>query len=224
MAGVHGERLYGQVDRVPGVCYVSTMFFHIQYVPFAPKQSFIVIEGSENSAGFRGKAVPLDVKSVVIGYLRGWLGATALFCAGVCCGATTAFFLGHADGFSIAAAFSSVGIVAGLIWFILTTHSRLFLPAQGLLHAASLALLAGYLVLVAPNLALRQAKAHELRYWPFLPIANVALIGYSLTRLWTKASYDRGVELIDELGLIPKDTPDDENLEPQLTGYDSAAK
>jgi hypothetical protein len=28
---IHGERLFGQVDRAPGLFYVSTLFFHFNF-------------------------------------------------------------------------------------------------------------------------------------------------------------------------------------------------
>ena len=57
-------RLYGQVDRAPGLFYRSTLFFHIMYVPLSPLLTYIVVEGSQDGDSFRGKRIPPYSRSV----------------------------------------------------------------------------------------------------------------------------------------------------------------
>ena len=75
-----GKRYYGIVDRVPGLFYVATLFFHIYYVPIAPSQSYLIKAGGKGN-----RAIPLQSKSVLAGYLRGWssLACTLLTLTGV---------------------------------------------------------------------------------------------------------------------------------------------
>jgi len=68
---VWGTRLFGGVDKVPGVCHVATKFFHIWYIPLVPTQSYVVIAGSETGKGWRGIPIDMSGKSVLAGYLRG---------------------------------------------------------------------------------------------------------------------------------------------------------
>ena len=64
-----GTRMYGKVDHVPGLFYVATNFFYIQFVPLVPTGSVLVIyDGSE-----RGKQLGLSGKSIVFAYLRALL-------------------------------------------------------------------------------------------------------------------------------------------------------
>jgi hypothetical protein len=67
---VWGTRLFGGVDKVPGICHVATKFFHVWYVPLVPTQSFVVIAGSETGKGWRGIPIDMNGKSVLAGYLR----------------------------------------------------------------------------------------------------------------------------------------------------------
>ncbi|MBY0456035.1 MAG: hypothetical protein K2V38_01715, partial [Gemmataceae bacterium] len=85
MVIITGEKAYGKVDRVPGLCYVVTMFAHLNFIPLFPLRSYIVIEGSEEGDQFRGKQVAISVKSMAAGYARAWLGLVALIAGGVAC-------------------------------------------------------------------------------------------------------------------------------------------
>ncbi len=73
MVIIWGEKLYGKVDRINGVAYVATRFFHLWYFPLVPLTSFIVIAGTESEDGFQGVEIKIDTKSVLFGYLRGVL-------------------------------------------------------------------------------------------------------------------------------------------------------
>ena len=74
---IYGKRLCGKVDQVPGVLYVATQFFHLYFIPVAPVDSFIIIEGSEGKDGFKGVKTRLSAKSIVATYCR-----TLLFLGG----------------------------------------------------------------------------------------------------------------------------------------------
>jgi hypothetical protein len=66
----YGTRLYGKVDRVPGLFYVATHFAYVNFVPLFPTASYVIIDGTEGSRGFKGVKIPMNGKSVLIGYLR----------------------------------------------------------------------------------------------------------------------------------------------------------
>src|SRR4051812_32568123 len=100
---VYGERLFGRVDRVPGLFCVATMFFHVNFVPLCPLRSYLVVEGSEQGDGFKGVRIPLRFKSILAGYLRGWLGAAAVFTGLVSAFAMTSFYVPF-EGVGIAVA------------------------------------------------------------------------------------------------------------------------
>lgn len=51
----HGTRLYGRVDEVPGVFYVSTDWYHVNLVPYYPLTSVVV------SCRPRGAAQPRPI-------------------------------------------------------------------------------------------------------------------------------------------------------------------
>src|SRR5438552_2050914 len=65
-----GQRLYGKVDHVPGLFYVATQFFYLQFVPLIPTGTYLVLDGSEDGGNFRGKQITLSGKSVLFGWLR----------------------------------------------------------------------------------------------------------------------------------------------------------
>lgn len=67
MLVVHGTRFYGKVDRVPGLCYVRTRFYHVQFVPLIPLESFVLVEGTNEE---RGQKIPLSIKSVLTAWVR----------------------------------------------------------------------------------------------------------------------------------------------------------
>lgn len=73
MVIISGTRMAGKVDAVPRVGYVSTRFFHLYWVPLIPLQSFLVF--SEDGDNVNGVPIRLNLKSVIVGWLRGgsWL-------------------------------------------------------------------------------------------------------------------------------------------------------
>jgi hypothetical protein len=73
-----GTRMYGKVDHCPGLFYVATRFFYLQFVPLIPVGSYLVIDGTESERGMSGASIGLSGKSVFFTYLR-----TALMLGGV---------------------------------------------------------------------------------------------------------------------------------------------
>ncbi len=67
---IFGQRNFGKVDRVPGVFYVVTQFFHINFVPLIPLTTYLVLEGSESGNGFKGVKIPMSFKSIVVAWGR----------------------------------------------------------------------------------------------------------------------------------------------------------
>lgn len=65
---VHGKRLYGKVDEVPGLFYVATKFYHFWFLPVIPLGSHIVL--SKTDRGWRGVPCGLSLKSVAAAWLR----------------------------------------------------------------------------------------------------------------------------------------------------------
>jgi hypothetical protein len=68
MIFIYGKRMLGKCDRIPGMCHVATQFYHIDYLPLIPVQSWVVI--SSNGNQFRGFKIPLSGKSVLLAWAR----------------------------------------------------------------------------------------------------------------------------------------------------------
>ncbi len=69
MVIISGTRMAGKVDALPRVGYVSTRFFHLYWVPLIPLQSFLVFR--EDDDDINGVPLPLQWKSILVGWLRG---------------------------------------------------------------------------------------------------------------------------------------------------------
>jgi hypothetical protein len=63
-----GTKLMGKVDEVPRMGYVSTQFFHVNYLPIIPTGTYFVLE--EKGDNFRGVTLPLSFKSILVAWLR----------------------------------------------------------------------------------------------------------------------------------------------------------
>jgi hypothetical protein len=74
-----GHDYYGWVDRVPGLFYVKTRFFHIWWFPLVPKESWVVADDGQDQDGYR---IPLCWKSVIVAWSRYFLGFMFM-CAGL---------------------------------------------------------------------------------------------------------------------------------------------
>jgi hypothetical protein len=204
---VYGQRLCGQVDRVPGLCYVSTLFWHVQYIPLFPLRGYVVREGSENGEQFQGVRIPLSLKSVLAGYLRGWLAAAAIFSGGVAAAATTSFYIGVENG-GIIAVLAAFAAMVAVLWFIFSTRTWWFLPVQLALLLASVGVYHDVRIR-APDVARvpgaapgsPERRRHDASYIDTLMIANAAALFFTLTRLLTPVSYRRALELGRLMGI-----------------------
>lgn len=217
---VYGERLCGQVNRVPGLVYVSTLFFHVQYIPLFPRRGFIVREGSEKGTAFQGKPIPLCFKSVLIGYLRGWSAATAIFTGGVGAAATAGFYFGS-ERSSMVAILAALAVMVAALWFIFKTNSWWWLPVHLALLLTSAAVYQDVRTRVpdaarvpGARLGSPERRRHDASYISTLIVANAAALLYSLTRLWTGASNRRAVELSRQMGIPPEQIADRLGLDP----------
>jgi hypothetical protein len=116
---LHGTRLYGKVDQVPGLFHVATQFFYLQYLPLIPLGSYLVLHGTEkDDGGFSGRKLRLSGNSVLFAYMR-----LGLFIAGCVLAFLSFLFViegldkpGRVDWSSITGlAFSSVALFL-LFW------------------------------------------------------------------------------------------------------------
>jgi hypothetical protein len=69
-----GTVLYGKVDEIPGLFYVKTKFFHLNFLPLLPMDSFVIHAFTETSDGlFRGRSLGRNARSVLTAYARALL-------------------------------------------------------------------------------------------------------------------------------------------------------
>lgn len=68
MAVHFGTKLMGKVDEVPRIGYVSTKFFHVNYLPLIPTGSYFILQ--EQGDQFQGVTIPISFKSVAVAWLR----------------------------------------------------------------------------------------------------------------------------------------------------------
>ncbi len=203
MAGVHGEQMYGKVDHVPGLFYVSTMFWHINFVPIIPLRSYVVLESTVRNERFQGKQIGWNAKSVLVGYLRGWsaaVGIIALVVAGV---AGSGFFIPRGE--------APLAIVVFLAlcgaWYatIYKTPGTRFILVQSLLLVVGAAMIGWELSVLQPN-GLRGDAMKKLQHLlQALLATDLAMLLYLLSRLTTSAGYDRAVVLAQEIGMTRDD-------------------
>lgn len=209
-AVVYGTRLFGQVERAPGLFYISTLFFHVDYLPLFPQRSYLVWEGSESGEQFRGIRLPLNLKSVLAGYLRGWLAAIAIFTGCVGAAATTGFYVGVQNG-GIIIILAVIAALVGIFWFIFRTSTRWYVPVQLALLLASAAVYHNVKVTVPDAVRIPGAKPgtserrrHDASYIDALLYANVAALMFTLTRLLTPVSKRRALALGRLTGFPPE--------------------
>lgn len=67
---LYGKSLFGRVDRVPGIFYVATKFFHIGYVPLVPMGSWLVFDGTESEKNWKGIRLGWEWRSIGMAWLR----------------------------------------------------------------------------------------------------------------------------------------------------------
>ena len=62
------RELLGKCDAVPGFFHVATRFFHINFVPLIPIETYLVL--SRNGNSFRGVKIPMSGKTVGLAWGR----------------------------------------------------------------------------------------------------------------------------------------------------------
>ena len=65
---IYGLRMFGKTDAVPGLFYVHTRFFHIDFIPLCPTQTYLILElrGEAN----RAIEIPTSGRSILVAWLR----------------------------------------------------------------------------------------------------------------------------------------------------------
>lgn len=207
MIVIFGEKSYGKVDRVPGVCYVVTTFAHLNFLPLVPLRSYIVIEGTESGGEFRGKQIGISFKSMVAGYTRVWFGLLALITCGFGYFGLGAF----ADQLKISPAFAYLAWATGI-----AAISTLWIRGKvggGILVVVLLLSAVLWFVYSTADWAVPPARRQGNLNGGLLMliVANVALLVFGLTRLLDRAGPDRRRELLSQLGVeLPTDDESDE--------------
>lgn len=216
MIVIFGEKSYGKVDRVPGVCYVVTVFAHLNFLPLFPLRSFIVVEGSERGGEFRGKQVSVCLKSVVAGYVRVWCGAILLGA-----GALAGFGLLRAvNALGLNPLVLAAGFAAGLGALVcLFAGGKFGAAVQVGVHVLSLLL--WYVLQDAAGQNARAAR-EVAGTLAALAIANAALLLFGLTRLFDRAGPARTRELLGELGVELPLEDSEEAQEERWEDWDAA--
>jgi hypothetical protein len=204
-AFIHGQRLCGKVDRVPGLFYVSTKFFHVDYMPLFPVGSYLVIEGTEQGEKFHGTKIKMRWKSVMAGLLRSWLAIFTISGAGGASNELAKMLFGKHESWSYLAQAGMVIAVCGVFIFVLASSRRVIYPVLGILIVASVAVLFGChsLMNADPVFRLENANAYAM-VTVLLFSANLAAFLYTLTRLMLPASYPRALALAEIAG-VPRE-------------------
>lgn len=199
---VYGTALCGQVDRVDGLFYVSTQFFHVDHVPLFPRGSYVVIAGSEKrGGGFRGQRIGLSWKSVLVGYLRGWLALTAILGAFFGIGMLVFPLIGKDNVILFFVTLGMTVLVALCFAYVMRTERWFFVPVQAVLLFGSLALCHAIQNAAAFNLPVPPKQEDVTFGMAALLVGNAALLLFSLMRLLTPASYLRALVLAETVGV-----------------------
>src|SRR5262249_19842465 len=119
---VLGTSHYGKVDRVPNLCHVSTRFFHVNYLPLFPLESYIVLAGSEEGSDFRGVRTSLSPKSVLFRWARAALILAALAGAVVGVGTAVEFFSQAPAARDVETAATPWAVLAAAVFAYWLTH------------------------------------------------------------------------------------------------------
>lgn len=67
---IWGTGFYGRVDRVPGLFVVATRFLYLEFVPLFPLESWVILEGTQRGENFSGVKLRLNLKSILVAWLR----------------------------------------------------------------------------------------------------------------------------------------------------------
>lgn len=208
MAGVHGERMYGYVDRVPGLCYVATQFWHFNFIPVVPLGSYLIVEGTEGEQGMQGRRLGFNAKSLLLGYFRGWVGLAVIVLFGICSFLAWEVWSAGADGLTLALAGIGLPLFYGSVWWALIAWHRSWRVAWAVVVVAS----GGYFAWdhenppppkpANPWIAAVPKKQREREELPtFLLAGNGCLFALSLMRAFDRAGRTRAYELGALLGV-----------------------
>lgn len=199
---IFGQKMYGKVDRVPGLCYVVTQFAHLNFLPLIPTGGYIIIEGTESGGEFRGKPIGLSLKSVFAGYVRVWLGLITLICGGI----ALANLLGHTGQTPVPPVALALLVAVAVCGVLpLAVPGKRGGMIQAVAHVCSIVL---YCLFDGVQGA-RVATGQDL-----LLAANVALMVFGFTRLWDHANPMRRRQLMDELGIeLPPEDGEEEHVD-----------
>lgn len=138
MAGVHGERMYGYVDRVPGLCHVATQFFHFNFVPIFPLGSYLIQENAPVSQGIQGRRIGMSLKSVLVGYFRGWVGLATIVLFAICAiQAGETILDGQANDLAHVLVFGGLTLVYGCVWWAMLGSHKSWILAWLVVLAAT---------------------------------------------------------------------------------------
>lgn len=107
---IYGQRFYGKVDVIPGVGHVATRFYHVDYLPLIPNETWL-ITGTDGGRVV-GVKIPLSAKSIFVGWARGLMLGVAI-CTTIL---ATAEMLGDRADLRFAL---SLGVAAAISWFAL---------------------------------------------------------------------------------------------------------
>lgn len=73
---IFGDAYYGRVDRVAGLFLVKTRFLHVWWIPFVPRESWVVVD---DGRGEHGQRIPLSWRSVLVTWSRVAIGFFFVF-------------------------------------------------------------------------------------------------------------------------------------------------
>ncbi len=210
MAGVHGERMYGYVDRVPGLCYVATQFFHFNFVPLFPLGSYVVLEGSEAEQGFQGKRIGFNAKSLLLGYFRGWVGLAVIVLCAMCAIFAGEIWSDGADGLTRGLVICGLVAWYGCVWWVLIAWHKSWLFGWLVVLVGS----GGYFAWDHENpppprpanmnpfrVALPKIQQHREELPLLLLCGNGCLFALAVMRTFDKAGRSRAYELGEILGV-----------------------
>jgi hypothetical protein len=123
-----GQMRCGKVDQVENLFHVVSEFFQINFIPVVPLRSYLVLHGAPPGSEI---AIPLNGKSVLMGYIRTALVLLVLFNSYTCV-RNLASYLSRRDAArpAVAAqvelrlerALNSLALVTGLVIFFGLTY------------------------------------------------------------------------------------------------------
>ena len=198
--GVHGEEYYGKTEHVRGMFYVTTMFYHVNFLPLWPLHSALLLEDLDRPTFYRGMDIPLYWKSVILGFLRGWLGAAAIIVYMIgCMIATECLTANKQDDWQ--GLFAAVAVFF-VIRHVLVSETWDYWIALGLLLAASAGMI-GYCYHLHALGAL-PAKAGDVSAIWWLGLGGALLLLHGATYLLSSASLEDALALGERLGVERK--------------------